>query len=148
MDDVEYFVDTNVFVRYFVKDSEQSFIECRGIFDDLAMSSLKAVTSSSVIAEIHWVLKSYYKLPKVEIVDYVSRILSIRNLDIDNLDSPLLANSIFQDSSVKFIDALIASHPRIQDGSMSVISYDKDFDKLGVKRMEPKSVLKSLRRRT
>lgn len=137
----EYFLDTNIFVRFFVRDSQRAFEECRDFFEALRSGRVTAVTSSTVIAEVHWLLKSYYKISKNDIVDFVGRMLSNPYLVIDNKDNTGLANSLFGDHNVKFIDALIASHPGVQDGSMTVVSYDKDFDVLGVKRLEPREVL-------
>jgi predicted nucleic-acid-binding protein len=37
----------------------------------------------------------------------------------------------------KWIDCLIASAPDIQSGETAVVSYDRDFDRLGVVRLEP-----------
>ena len=47
---------------------------------------------------------------------------------------------LYAGHSVKFIDALITSIPQIAGGDMIAVSYDKDFDKLNVKRKEPKEV--------
>jgi len=44
---------------------------------------------------------------------------------------------MYSSKNVKFIDAMIASVDQIVSGSWVVVSYDKDFDKLGVKRAEP-----------
>ena len=143
----EYFVDTNIFVRFLVRDSQKTFEECSAFFESLVDGHFSVCTSSSVIAEIHWLLKSYYKLEKRDIVDFVARALSMPHLGIDNRDEPMHANTLFRDSSAKFIDALIASHPGIQDGSVAVVSYDRDFDKLGVRRLEPREVIKKTKRK-
>ena len=42
---------------------------------------------------------------------------------------------------MKFIDALIASHKSIQEEAAVIVSYDKDFDKLGILRKEPKDII-------
>lgn len=135
------FIDTNVFVRFFVRDSEKTFRECSDFLEALARGKIHAATSSIVIAEIHWLLRSYYKIDKRNIVDFVHRILSMPHLHIDNRDDAALANETFRNTSVKFIDALIASHPKIREGSIIIVSYDKDFDRLGIKRVEPRSVV-------
>lgn len=55
---------------------------------------------------------------------------------IDHYDY-LSAVSLFEKTNVKFFDALISSISEIMEQRWIVISYDKDFDKLGVKRKEP-----------
>ncbi len=138
----EYFLDTNIFVRFFVRDSEKTFRECKALFEVLTQGSMHATTSSTVVAEVHWLLKSYYKINKADSTDYVDRILGNPSITIDNRDDARFANTLFREHGIKFIDALIASHPLIQDGSMTIISYDKDFDALGVKRIEPRALKK------
>lgn len=56
------------------------------------------------------------------------------------------AIDLYQKHNIKFVDALIASHPKMQNKEIVVVSYDKDFDKLGIKRQEPAEVLLSLRK--
>ena len=51
---------------------------------------------------------------------------------------------IYNDKSVKYIDALISSIDNVSSREWIVISYDKDFDKIGVIRMEPDAVIKKI----
>ena len=44
---------------------------------------------------------------------------------------------IFEKKPVKYIDAMIASVEPIQEKKWVVVSFDKDFDKIGVLRKEP-----------
>jgi hypothetical protein len=52
-----------------------------------------------------------------------------------------LATELFQTHNVKFIDCLLASSKRVQENKAAVFSYDRDFDKLGVPRVESKDIL-------
>ncbi len=51
-----------------------------------------------------------------------------------------VALKIYAEKNVKFIDALIASIPQIQAKEWTVISYDRDFDKIGINRKEPMGI--------
>jgi predicted nucleic-acid-binding protein len=99
------------------------------------------VSSSLVLAEFAWTLKSYYQLNKEEIVEALQAVQGIRNLKFIDHQNVLLGNELYSMHPVKYIDALIASVPTLQDGSMAIISYDKDFDRLRVKRLEPSALL-------
>lgn len=48
---------------------------------------------------------------------------------------------MFEQKPVKFIDALLASIKEIKEKKWKVVSYDRDFDKLGVVRIEPKEII-------
>jgi len=70
----------------------------------------------------------------------ISRLKNLRIIDKFNAN---LAIEIYKKLPIKFIDALIASNPRILKKEVMIISYDKDFDKLNVIRKEPKEVIKT-----
>jgi predicted nucleic acid-binding protein len=55
-----------------------------------------------------------------------------------------LAIEFYKNYNIKFIDALIASNPKIFKKEITIISYDKDFDKINVLRKEPKEILKEI----
>lgn len=62
---------------------------------------------------------------------------------VDRYDIPT-ALALYERHAVKFIDALIASFLKWSAMHLTLISYDRDFDKLGVKRVEPAELLKEL----
>ncbi len=51
-----------------------------------------------------------------------------------------VALEYFEAHNVKFIDALIASGPSFVKGEFILVSYDHDFDKLGIQRIEPDKI--------
>ena len=54
------FVDTNVFLRFFVRDVESFYQKAKELFEKAENGEEKLETSDLVIAEIVWVLESYY----------------------------------------------------------------------------------------
>jgi len=89
-------------------------------------------------------LDGFYKFEKQKVIEALDGIIKLKNLKIIDKFDPQLALDIFQKNNVKFIDALISSNPQIFQMKIIIISYDKDFDKLNVKRKEPKDVLKGI----
>lgn len=135
-----YFLDTNIFLRIVVKDDQRKVAECEKLIQAVSEGKIKAFTSSLVLAEFVWTCQRLYKLNKSEVIQMLRGILSIKNLKIEDWPNPLIAVETYNKYPVKFIDAMIASYPLILNGSVKVISYDKDFDKLGVVRTEPDEV--------
>jgi predicted nucleic acid-binding protein len=133
-----YFVDSNIFLRVLLRDDERSFNDCLKFLNKIKKGEANAFTSNLVLTEINWILLRIYKLQKSEIIEGLVSILSLKNLKIRDKFQPQLAIKIYNNFPVKFIDALIASNPKIYKKEAIVVSYDKDFDKIGVKRMEPK----------
>jgi len=137
--DKRYFVDTNIFISLLIKRSG-SFEECRDFFEKIKINKIKAVTGNVVLAELVWTLKSFYGISKKDVVKRLEGILQLRDLKIIDRYDLTKTVELFDRKPIKYIDAMIASIKSIQDRKWIVVSYDKDFDKLGVKRVEPGEV--------
>lgn len=139
---MNYFLDSNIFLRFYANEGNKLVIaDCANLIDIIRIGKVKAKTSHLVISEVVWTLLSYYKASKEQVVKVINSIGSIPNLKIEDKFKTNVAHQLFEDKNVKYIDTLIASNPEIQTKKMAVISYDKDFDKLGVKRFEPKDLI-------
>ncbi len=141
---MKYFVDTNIFVRVLELENKKVFEECSSFLKLVKNSKISAVTSTEVLSELVWVLESAYNEGKANIIKGLAGVLRLNGLKIIDKFDLQKTLEIFEGKNVKFIDALIASNPQIQSKKMTVISYDKDFDKLGVARKEPSDILKLL----
>lgn len=139
---MEYFIDSNVFLRILVKEDERTFRECYQFLKLVDNRRLKAITSSLVLSEIDWVLEGFYKFKKSEVIKCLESILKLKGLKIIDKIEAILAVELYKKYNIKFIDALISSNPQIYQKKVIVVSYDKDFDKIGVKRKEPKEIIK------
>ena len=132
-----YFIDTNVFIDIVMKRDERRFKECSRLFGQIKANKIKAATGNVVLAELIWTLKSFYGVEKDEIARRIKGIIQLRGIKfIDDYDS-MRAINLYQNNSIKFVDALIASIRPIQEKKWTVVSFDKDFDKIGVNRKEP-----------
>lgn len=136
----KFFIDTNIFLRILIKEDEKSFKSCFRLLQSVKTNKLKAATSNIVLSEIVWTLLSYYKIPKDKVSEALRGIINLRGLIISDEFQPEVALSVYEKKNVKFIDALIASNPDILSKKWIVVSYDHDFDKMGVKRMEPDEI--------
>lgn len=138
---MKYFIDTNIFLRVLELENKKIFDECSKLLGLINNSKISAVTSNFVLSEVVWVLDSFYGETRQKIVKGLDGILKLNNLKIIDKVNNFVALDLYSKKSVKFIDALIASNPEIQSKEMIVVSYDKDFDKLGVKRLEPSQII-------
>jgi predicted nucleic acid-binding protein len=137
----QYFIDSNVLLRVIVRDSEKSFRECFDFLQKVEGGKINAVTSNVVLAEVVWVLDSFYKMSKTKIVEALEKMRSSRFFKlVDNFDFDL-ALSFYSRYGIKYVDAIMASNHNIQSKKWTVVSYDKDFDKLGVIRKEPSQIV-------
>jgi len=135
-----YFIDTNIFLRVLVKENEETFKECSKILNLVRQNKISVFTSSLVLSEIEWVLESFYNFEKQKVITALESIINLKALKVVDKFNPRLALEIFQKKNVKFVDALIASNPAIFQKKVIIVSYDKDFDKISIKRAEPKEI--------
>lgn len=137
-----YLIDTNIFLRTLVREDERSNAACRSFLQAVRSRRVAAYTSPLVIAEIAWTLKSFYKLPKDELLQALESVLVLRGLRVEAHEQVGKAVALYRSYNVKFVDALLASAPRVCSGSVVVVSYDREFDTIdGVVRMEPQEVV-------
>jgi predicted nucleic-acid-binding protein len=136
-----YFIDTNIFLRVLVQENKTSFEDCFKILEMIKQGKVKAFTNSLVLAEINWVLSGLYKFSKEKTVEAIRSILNLKNLKIIDKSDLQEGINLYEKNKVKFIDALIAANDLILKKEAKIISYDKDFDKMGVIRIEPKKII-------
>ena len=131
------FIDTNLFLRYLTKDDPGKYERCREVFKKAVEGKVSLLTSEIVIAELIWTLLSYYKVPKAEVIEKVSIIISTPNLHL--VDKTIIADSLvlYSQKNIDFIDAYNALFMKFH-GLEKIYSYDEDFDAIeGIEREEP-----------
>jgi len=138
-----YFIDTNIFLRTLIKEDEKAYRDCYSFLQAVKVNKYEAVTSYITLAEIVWTLSSYYQFPKSQVIKGINGVINLRGLSlIDNFNMSQ-ALILFKNNNVKYIDSLVASIPELQVKKWSIVSYDRDFDKLGILRIEPQKLINS-----
>ncbi len=113
--DESIFVDTNVFLRFFVRDVESFYQKAKELFEKAEKGEVKLETSDLVIAEIVWVLESYYGFSKVEIKEVVDTILETKNIKVANNARVKEAISLYASGKMDFIDACNIAYMKAKD---------------------------------
>ena len=93
------------------------------------------VISSLVIAEVIWVLKSFYRYSLAEIADAVIPLIAAEGVEVEERDLLIRTIELAQDKNVDFVDAFLAVQAaRRGEG---VCSFDEDFKRLPVDWVRP-----------
>lgn len=66
--------DTNLLVRFFIRDDEAQFSKVSKLFE----KSSKIIISSNALCELVWVLSYSYKLNKQDIAEIISNLIKHR----------------------------------------------------------------------
>ena len=125
------FVDANVFLRFFTKGDEDHRARARRLFRAAEAGTVSLITGPPVLFEVAWVLGSFYKLEKGEILDMLDRILALSGLEMTDRKLVEEAVRLARSSGQSFPDAYIATSAQAcrTDG---VVTFNREhFEKLG-----------------
>ena len=132
----EFFLDSNVFLRFLADFKGKQHRDCARLFKLIEEGKIKGIICSVILLEIYFTLRSFYGFSNRKCQRILVRILALKTLKTRDQFNYGLALGLFAKTKVKFADCLIASLSFLSKGG-AIVSYDKDFDKLGVKRIEP-----------
>ena len=105
-------LDTNVLVRFLVRDHEAQFERARRLIKREVGAQERVLISLMVLLETEWVLRSRYGLQKTHIIDAISGLLDAKELELE--DEPAVEEALYlwKDSTTDFADCLIGAHHR------------------------------------
>lgn len=130
------FLETSVLTRFLLGDHPTQSPQAKLIIQKAQLREIDVSTNAMVLAELTWVLKSFYKLSKNEIIKHLRNILSFSELKIDNRRVVEDAMEIFVTKNIDFTDAYFAATVQCKNFD-AILSFDHDFDKIsGIKRLE------------
>lgn len=102
-------VDANVLLDYFLK-REKRFYQADVLIRQAVDGQLIIFMALPVVLELTWVLKSYYKMPRSDISQYIKSILDIPNCEIMDREFLQKALDVYsKEAGVNFVDCLIVT---------------------------------------
>lgn len=107
------FVDTNLFLRYFLNDIPAQADAVEAIFTQARTGNLELITNELIIAEVVWVLESFYQLEREMIRKCVLSILNTPNLRVSSANIITQAIDVYVSKNIDFIDAFSTSWMQI-----------------------------------
>ena len=134
------FLDTNIFLRVWVKGDEKSQKECMAVLEKVKSGEVKGYVSCLVMAELVWTLRSFYGEPRKKVVRLVRGVRRLRGMRLVTDGDVSEALELYDKHGVKYIDACIAIIPQVKNRKWTVVSYDRDFGKLPVRWVQPGEV--------
>jgi predicted nucleic-acid-binding protein len=105
-------IDTNVLVRFLVRDHEAQFERARRLIKREVGAGEDVLVSLLVLLETEWVLRSRFGLQKAEIMGAISGLLDATELELEDEPAVEEALYVWKDSAAEFADCLIGAHHR------------------------------------
>ncbi|MCL4390269.1 MAG: PIN domain-containing protein [Patescibacteria group bacterium] len=132
----KYFADTNIFVRYYLKDDEKLSPLAQKIIQNCLNGKYSLVICAVTLLETVWILGSFYKQPKDKLVNFLENILEIKNLTVADQDLTKTMFLTYRSTNVDITDSYFSALMD-QEKIKEIFSFDRDFDKIpSIKRLE------------
>jgi predicted nucleic-acid-binding protein len=131
-------IDTNLLVRYLTEDDPSKANDVKRLLLKAAQGEIRLLIPSVVIAELVWVLQSFYKLERSEIVPLLNAILHTHGVEVSDKTVVSDAIAIYRDEAIDFIDAWIVAFAKAAE-VRAIYTFDrKHFKGIdGIEMMHP-----------
>lgn len=122
-------IDTNVLVRFLVRDNEAQFEKARKLIKREVAAGRRVFVNQLVLMESEWVLRSRYVVPKNQIIEAISSLLDAADIQFE--DEPSIEEALFmwKETAADFADCLIGAKNR-RLGCRATVSFDVKASKL------------------
>ena len=122
-------IDTNILVRFLVRDNDIQFEKARKLIRREVAAGRRVFVNQLVLMEAEWVLRSRYVVPKNQIIEAISDLLSATDVQFE--DEPVIEEALFiwKDSTADFADCLIGAKNR-RMGCRATATFDAKASKL------------------
>lgn len=122
-------VDTNVLVRFLVRDDEAQFEKARKLIKREVAAGRGVLVNQLVLLETEWVLRSRYSLPKQLIIQTISGLLDASDVQFEDEAAIEEALFVWKESAADFADCLIGAKNR-RLGCRATATFDVKASKL------------------
>lgn len=114
-------IDTNLIIRFLVSDDPKKVSRVEKL---LKNKNNKNILLDTIVAEIIWVLSSYYSLNKPDIVEKIKALIHVDTIECNAF---LLNRSLtlWEENNISYIDAYLAAVSEL--GNITLYTYDRKF---------------------
>lgn len=122
-------VDTNVLMRFLVRDDEAQFEKARKLIKREVAAGRGVLVNQLVLLETEWVLRSRYHLPKQLIIQAISGLLDASDVQFEDEAAIEEALFVWKESTADFANCLIGAKNRLL-GCRATATFDVKAAKL------------------
>lgn len=117
-------VDTNVLVRYLTQDDRGEARRATEVLEGAADRREPLMVSCTVLSELVWVLRRAHKIPAVEVLATIERLLEMPQLELEDRDIVRRAVADAQAGLGDFVDSLIGRRYEA-NGCGETVTFDR-----------------------
>ncbi len=119
-----YFVDANYFLSYFLNRDLSQQLTVIKLFEKASQNEIKLITSTLVVFEVYWTLRSFYKLPFSVVKKTIVQLIKMSFIDINDRDILMQALVIFTSYSVGLEDCYHQIYAKYNQAN-SIATFDQ-----------------------
>lgn len=122
----EVFINVNALLRYLLNDVPEQADQIESLLGEAERGEVRLVTHAHIIAELVWVLASFYKVSRQQVRQQVEAIIHTPGLEVDERTLVLSALRDYDEKNVAYIDAYTAAWMAAR-GMSEIATFDKHF---------------------
>ena len=122
-------IDTNVLVRYLVKDDARQSRAAEMAISDALTSGQPLALSLLALMETEWVLRSQYDFDKATVIMVIKTLIETEEIAIEHEDIVERSLYLYESSSADFTDCLMVVRYRVI-GCEAMLTFDTRAAKL------------------
>jgi predicted nucleic acid-binding protein len=130
-----FWIDANLILRFLTKEPQDLAERSLRFIQRAEQGEITLQITPLVIAEVIWVLGSFYRYSRIEIAQTLVPFLGTDGLVVQELPQVIQALERMATANVDFVDAYLAEITRQARGT--VASFDRDFRRLDIPWLEP-----------
>lgn len=130
-----YWVDANVLLRFLTGEPAELAEKAARLMARAEGGEVVIVLPALVVAEVIWVLKSFYRRSLQEIAGVVIPLMAADGIEAEDRDLLIRALELAREKNVDFVDAVLAL--QAARSGEPVCSFDGDFKRLPVEWVSP-----------
>ncbi|MDH3603974.1 MAG: PIN domain-containing protein [Candidatus Tectomicrobia bacterium] len=131
-------VDANIILRFITKEPEEMAERAARLMAQAEAGEVSLYISPLIIAEMVWVLRSFYQYTMAEIAVVLIPLVTATGIEVEDRELTIRALESSRDQNVDYIDAYLA-HQAAASGERVCTFDTADFRKLPVEWMTPDS---------
>ncbi len=121
-------IDTNLLVRYLVKDDKRQAKTASDCIQKIIAAGESCFINIVVLCELIWVLESAYRFHRKEIADVCEKILITKQFEIESKEIVRLALNDYRTGKADFADYIIGRVNRLK-GCDFTFTFDRSLKK-------------------
>ena len=133
---MRYLIDANVILRFLLNDHKEHSPKAKLIFREIEEEKAIGLVNPLIIHEVLYISIKVYKQDKKDVISRLKSLMELKNLQVLDISEESLSGILteFAKRNIDFPDLVYAKY--CENNKISIISFDRHFDKLGVKRLE------------